>query len=75
MKKLIQLKSNIDLQDSLGYSALIVACKAGHIDLVRLLIASGAIKEKGVSDMMKSNPDLFLAGVTHLKFWFLYIVT
>ena len=52
VKKLVMLKANIDLQDQLGYSALMVACKMGHVDLVRLLIGHGAIldlKERDVS--------------------------
>ena len=49
--ELIRQRANIDLQDSQGYSALMLAADRGNLEMVQVLIMNGAIldlKEKKV---------------------------
>lgn len=42
MRLLLSLKPNVNLQDSYGYTALMLAAIANHVEIVKLLLDYGA---------------------------------
>lgn len=58
-----------DLQDSLGCTALFLACKLGHIDLVRLLLSRNADMKipsnDGTSPLVVACSKCCVCAVTH----------
>jgi ankyrin repeat protein len=58
VQALIEKKANVDVQDNDGWSALMIASRTGHIEVVRSLIYAGAIpdlKNKEVSYIFLIN--------------------
>ena len=45
VQALIEEKANVNVQDDDGWSALMIASRVGHIDVVRALIYAGAIPD------------------------------
>lgn len=45
VQALIEEKANVDVQDNDGWSALMIASRVGHINVVRVLIYAGAIPD------------------------------